>query len=156
MTVTVSPVNDLLKIVARAGEIVGSYGHARTKPERIDAMTRAMLTVEHVHEELISFTNFVYRRNGRGRLLHVQPNGQFAYGVATPWRGTSTLTRTESHMLRRWLLLKADSRLRPPFLYAPDTRRWHLDVGRYPTVDRALQWLENHRLTAGEWLNLLP
>lgn len=158
MTTVIAPVNDLMKIVARAGEIAGSYGRTRQKPERIDAATRALLIVEHVHQELETFTRFVYQRSGNGRLLHVLPDGQLAPGVWAPWgsSGKSTLTRSQRDMLRHWLLLKADSRLRPPFLYNPHARRWHLDIGRYPTVDHALQWLDNHRLTAGEWLNLLP
>jgi hypothetical protein len=147
---------DLLKIVARAGEIVGSYGNARTVPERVSALTRAELTVEHVHQELVEFIRFVYQTAPNGRLLHVLPDGQLARRVYTPWRGRATLTRTQGDMVRRWLLLKADSRLRPPFLYADDTRRWYLDLKRYPDVGPALVWLDRHRLTAGEWLNLLP
>ena len=156
MTIVTTPTNDLLRIVARAGELTGSYGRTRHKPERIDAATRAMLTVEHVHQELETFTKFVYRRSGKGRLLHVLPDGQLAPGVWAPWgsSGKSTLTRPQRNLLRRWLWLKADSRLRPPFLYSSDTRRWYVDLRRYPSADAALQWLQNHRLTAGEWLNL--
>jgi hypothetical protein len=154
MSTTSVPVQDLLKIVARAGEIVGSYGHARTPPERVSALTRAELTVEHVMQELESFTRFVYQRAPGGQLLHVLADGQFAPKVHTPWRGTSTLTRSQRDRVRKWLLLKADSRLRPPFLYSPETRRWYLDLKRYPELDAALLWLERHRLSAGEWLNL--
>lgn len=156
MSIQTFGINDLVKIVDRAAAIVGTYGHSRTTPERVDAMTRAGLTVEHVYQELEAFTRFVYMQAPNGRLLHVQPNGQFAYGICTPWRGVSTLTSTERSILRKWLLLKADHRLRPPFLYSPDTRRWHLDLKRYPTVDSALEWLDRHKLTAGEWLNLIP
>jgi hypothetical protein len=158
MTTVITPVNDLLRIVDRAAEITGSYGRTRTRPERIDAMTRAMLIVEHIHQELTTFTKFVYRRSGNGRLLHVLPDGQLGRGVWAPWgaSGKSTLTRTQRDILRQWLLLKADSRLRPPYLYSPDTRRWYMDLRRYPDVGPALLWLQNHQLTASEWLNLLP
>ena len=157
MTVVTTPVNDLMRIVARAGEIAGSYGRTRTKPERIDAATRAMVTVEHIHQELETFTKFVYRRSSKGRLLHVLPDGQLGRGVWAPWgaSGKATLTRTQRDILRRWLLTKAETRLRPPFLYNRTTRRWYVDLQRYPDKDSALQWLSNHQLTAGEWLNLL-
>jgi hypothetical protein len=145
---------DLMRIVGRAAEITGSYGRTRTRPERIDGMTRAMLIVEHVNQELTTFIRFIYRAAPNGRLLHVQPDGKLAYGICTPWRGASTLTRKQRDMIRRWLLLKAESRLRPPFVYDPESRRWHLDVQRYPTLEPALVWLERHRMTAGEWLNL--
>jgi hypothetical protein len=156
MTIVASPVNDLLRIMGRAAEITGSYGRTRTKPERIDGMTRAMLIVQHIDQELTAFVNFVYRRAPNGKLLHILPDGSFAPGVWTPWgsSGKSTLTRPQRNQLRRWLWLKADNRLRPPFLYNPQTRRWHLDLRHYPTVETAQQWLERHKLTAGEWLNL--
>jgi hypothetical protein len=155
MTIVNVATKDLLRIVARAGDIVGSYGHARTTPERVNAVTRAALTVEHVHQELEEFIKFIYQRASNGKLLHVLPSGQLAAKVHTPWRGTSTLTRTERDMVRKWLLLKADNRLRPPFLYSPETRRWFLDIKRYPDVDSALSWLDNHHLTPGEWIILL-
>lgn len=154
MTIVTTPVGDLMRIVARAAEVTGSYGRTRTRPERVNAMTRASLIVEHVHQELEAFTRFVYERDPAGRLYHVLPDGQIAPGSHTPWRGASTLTRPQRDRVRKWLLLKADSRLRPPFLYADDTRRWYLDFKRYPTVESALLWLDRHRLTGGEWLNL--
>jgi hypothetical protein len=158
MTTAITPVNDLLRIVGRAAEITGSYGRTRTKPERVDAMTRAMLIVEHTHQELSTFARFIYRQNDHGQNLHILPDGQLAPGVWAPWtvHAPSTLTRTQRDLLRRWLLLKADNRLRPPFVYGDDTRRWYVDLRRYPTVEAALDWLEKHKLTAGEWLNLLP
>lgn len=155
MTMVVTPIGDLMRIVDRAAEITGSYGRTRTKPERVDAATRAMLTVEHVHQELETFTKFVYRRSSRGRLLHVLPDGQLARGVHTPWRGpSSTLTRTQQDGVRKWLSIKAQSRLKPPFVWGDDTYRWYVDMVRYPTAECALAWLERHKLTAGEWLNL--
>jgi hypothetical protein len=154
MTIVSVPTNDLLKIVARAGEIVGSYGHTRTTPERVSAMTRAALTVEHVHQELESFTRFVYEAAPNGRLLHVLPDGQLAPGVWTPWRGKSSLPRPAKDRLRKWLLLKAANRLRPLYLYRSETKRWYLDLRRYSTLDEALVWLDRHRLTAGEWLSI--
>jgi hypothetical protein len=42
MTVVSTPINDLIKIVVRAGEITGSYGRTRGHPERVDAATRAI------------------------------------------------------------------------------------------------------------------
>lgn len=157
MTTVITPVNDLLRIVARAGEITGSYGRTRTKPERVDAMTRAMLSAEAVRQELEEFTRFVYRRSEGGRLLHVLPDGQLARGVHTPWRGvSSTLTRTQQDGLRKWLAIKAQNRLKPPFVWGGDTYRWYVDLVRYPTVEAALEWMERHRISAGEWLNLLP
>jgi hypothetical protein len=156
MNVVTVATGDLLKIAARAGEIVGSYGHARTMPERVSAMTRAELVAAHVMQELESFTRFVYLRDPQGRLLHVLPDGQFAPRVHTPWRGTSTLTRAQRDRVRAWLLRQADNRLKPPFLYGEDTRRWYLDVKRYPELGEALVWLDRHRLTAGEWLSLIP
>ena len=155
MTLVVTPINDLMRIVDRAAAITGSYGRTRTRPERIDAMTRAMLAVENVHQELVAFVRFVYRRDGRGRLLHVLPDGQLAPGVWVPWRGGSTLTRTQKDILRRWLHLKAQNRLKPIFVYGLDTRRWYVDLRNYPTAEVALGWLERHRISAGEWLNLL-
>lgn len=155
MTMVVSPINDLMRVVNRAAEITASYGRTRTKPERVDAMTRAMLSVEEVRQELEMFTRFVYRRSNKGRLLHVLPDGQLARGVHTPWRGaSSTLTRTQQDSVRKWLSIKAESRLKPPFVWGEDTYRWYVDMVRYPTAEAALTWLERHKLTAGEWLNL--
>jgi hypothetical protein len=157
MTTMISPVGDLMRIVGRAAEITGTYGHARTKPERIDAVTRAALVVEHVHQELTTFASFVYQRSQNGRLLHVLPDGQLARGVHTPWRGvSSTLTRSQQDRLRRWLATKAETRLRPPFVWSDSTRRWYVDLHRYPTVEAAIDWLTRHKMSGGEWLNLLP
>jgi hypothetical protein len=156
MQMVATPVNDLMRIVGRAAEITGSYGHMRVKPERVDAMTRATLAVEQVHQEMVNFLRFLYLAAPSGRLLHVLPDGQLARRVYTPWRGPSTLTRTQQDTLRKWLQLKADNRLRPPLTWGSDTRRWYVDMVRYADVESALQWLERHRLTAGEWLNLLP
>lgn len=158
MTAIITPIGDLMRIVDRAAEIAGSYGRTRTRPERVDAVTRAMLIVEHAHQELETFARFIYRQSDGGQWLHVLPDGQLTPGVWAPWavHAPSTLTRNQRDILRRWLLLKADSRLRPPFVYGDDTRRWYVDLRRYPTTDSTLQWLQNHRLTAGEWLNILP
>lgn len=156
MTIIAQPVGDLLRTVARAADITASYGHARTKPEQIDGLTRAMLSVEQVQYELVTFTRFVYMRDPSGRRwLHLLPDGTLAQRVHTPWRGSSsTLTRSQQDRLRLWWRLKLDSRLRPPFLFDHAIRRWCVDLHRYPTVDGALDWLDKHKITATEWLNL--
>lgn len=157
MTMITTPVNDLMRIAGRAAEITGSYGHTRTRPERIDGMARATLAVEHVHQELVSFVRFVYMKDPSGRRwLHLLPDGTLAPKVHTPWRGvSSTLTRSQQDRVRAWLALKCKARLRPPLLFDYGIRRWLVDLTRYPTADNALDWFDKHKLTPGEWLNLL-
>ena len=155
MNGTVAP-RGFLKIVDRAAEITGTYGHTRVMPEQFDAATRAILIVEHVHNELITFIVFVYQKDVLGRWLHILSDGQMARGVWTPWgsSGKATLTRRVRDTVRKWLRIKAVNRLRPPFLYDSATNRWYIDLRRYPTVDGALDWAERHRMTANEWLSL--
>lgn len=158
MTIIAQPVNDLLRTVARAADITASYGHARTKPEQIDGLTRAMLSVAHVQQELESFARFVYMRDpSNRRWLHLLPDGTLAPGVHTPWRGpSSTLTRNQQDKMRAWWRLKLESRLRPPLRWDHGIKRWSVDLVRYPTLDGALAWLDAHRITATEWINLPP
>lgn len=157
MTVVSTPVNDLLRIAGRAAEITGTYSNSRiAQPERVDELTRAALVVEHVNQEMVTFVHFVYRRAGNGRLLHILSDGQLRPGVWCPWgsSGKSTLTRPARNLVRKWLLAKEAGRLRPPFVYLPQYRRWYVDLKRYPTLEAALAWLERHQLSAGEWVNL--
>lgn len=156
MSIQTFGINDLLKVVDRASTIVGSYGHARTTPERVSAMTRAALQAEHIMQELIGFTKFLYQTAPNGKLLHVYPTGQIAPKVYTPWRGTTSLTRKQKDIVRAWLWLKADAHLKPPYIYSPDTKKWYVDLKLYADEAAALQWLERHRISAGELLNLLP
>lgn len=144
-------------IVDRAANITGSYGRARVMPEQFDAATRAALVVQHVHSELATFAAFVYQKDGRGRWLHILADGQMARGVWVPWgsSGKATLTRQERDTVRKWLHLKAQSRLRPPFRYDAKTNRWYVDLRRYPTLEAALDWIERHKMTPGEWLSLV-
>jgi hypothetical protein len=113
------------QLVNRAADLAGAYGMARTLPERIDAYSLATLVVE-------------LARNW------------------CPWGSSakSRLTRTQRDTVRRWLFLMERNHLRPPWLYYPKTRRWYVDVRRYPTLEHALDWLSRHRLTANEWLQL--
>lgn len=155
MNGTVAP-HSFQAIVDRAASITGTYGRARVMPERFDAAARALLIVQHVHNELVTFAAFVYQKDGRGRWLHILSDGQMARGVWTPWgsSGKATLTRPVRDTVRRWLHIKAKSRLRPPFRYDAQTNRWYVDLQRYPTLEAAMDWIERHRITHTEWLNL--
>lgn len=157
MTIVAQPVNDLMRVVARAADITASYGHARTKPEQVDGLTRATLAAAHAQQELEMFVRFVYMRDPSGRRwLHLLNDGTLAPRVHTPWRGaSSTLTRKEQDRVRAWWKVKLDNRLRPPLRWDHGIKRWHVDLLRYPTVDEALDWLSKHKITPTEWLNLL-
>jgi hypothetical protein len=144
------------QLVNRAAALSGAYGTARTTPERIDAQALAQLVVELVNQELELFAHHCYKTNAQGRFLHILADGQLCSGNWCPWgsSGKSQLTRTQRDTVRRWLLLLEQNHLRPVWQYYPKTRRWYVNLHRYPTLDQALVWLSNHQLTAEEWLNL--
>jgi hypothetical protein len=144
------------KLINRAADLTGSYGHARRSPEQMDAEALAKLTVELINQELDLFARFCYRANDHGRFVHLLATGQLKNGIWTPWgsSGKSALTRSERDSLRAWLSQMEQFRQRPVWLYNPQNRRWYVDVRRYPTLNDALSWLSQHPLTARDWLNL--
>lgn len=147
---------DLAQFVDRAAAITGSYGRTRNKPERIDAASYALLAVEVCRQELDAFIRFVYVRNGKGRLLHIMPDGQIPAGVWAPWGGSgkSVLSRSQRDTLRNWLLGQAKRLPRPPFHYRPSFRRWYVDLKRYQDEADALRWLADYQMTVQDWLNM--
>jgi hypothetical protein len=145
-----------VQLVNRAADLAGAYGTARVLPERIDAYSLATLVVELVNQQLDLFARHCYKTTEQGELLHILPDGQLSPRNWCPWGSSakSKLTRTQRDMLRHWLFLMEQNRLRPPWLYYPKTRRWYVDLHRYPTLDQVLVWLSRHHLTANEWLQL--
>lgn len=147
---------DLAEFVDRAAAITGSYGRTRNKPERVDAASNALLAAELVNQELDAFIRFVYRRNDKGRLLHIMPDGQIPSGVWAPWGGSgkSQLTRSQRDTLRTWMLDQGRKLPKPPFYYIRKSYRWFVDLRRYEDEADALRWLANHQITVQDWLNM--
>jgi hypothetical protein len=145
-----------INLVNRAATLTGAYGAARTRPERVDALALASLTVELVNQELELFLYHCYQTNEQGRFVHILADGQLCRGNWCPWgsSGKSQLTRRQRDTVRSWLFQLAEQRLHPLWRYYPHTRRWHVHLLRYPTREHALTWFATHRLNPTTWLNL--
>lgn len=145
-----------LTLVNRAAQLTGAYGATRTRPERVDALALATLTVEFVNQELELFLYHCYQTNEQGRFLHILADGQPCRGNWCPWgsSGKSQLTRRQRDTVRSWLFALAEQRLQPLWRYYPHSRRWHVQVLRYPTLEQASAWFAVHQLNPTTWLNL--
>jgi hypothetical protein len=145
-----------INLVNRAATLTGAYGTTRTRPERVDALALASLTVELINQELELFLYHCYQTNEQGRFVHILADGQLCRGNWCPWgsSGKSQLTRRQRDTVRSWLFLLAEQRLNPLWRYYPHTRRWHVNLVRYPTQAQAMTWFTVHQLNPTTWLNL--
>jgi hypothetical protein len=145
-----------VRILNRAADMAGSYGNARTAPERVEAEALAKLVVEHARQELDLFIRYCYQVDERGRWIHILNDGQIRNGVWTPWGGSgkSTLTRSQRDTLRLWLWQAKQNRRFPLFIYRPERRRWYVDLLRNPTEHDALEWLGKCGLNEKAWLGV--
>jgi hypothetical protein len=143
-----------VRIVNRAADMAGAYGHTRVAPERVDALALAKLTVEHVRQEVALFIRYVYQKDGAGRWLYIGADGMIPAGVWCPWGGSgkASLTRSQRDIMRRWLLCQQRDRNFPAFFYRPKARRWHVDILRYDSEAAALSWLARCPLDGAVWL----
>jgi hypothetical protein len=149
----------LEKFVTRAAELSGAYGNFRATPERVDAETIAAARCQLANQDIELFVHFCYRQSDNGYFINLAGSSQIPTGVWTPWgsSGKSKLTRSERDIVRAWLLsLKRQHGPRPLFYYVVDERRWHVDTFRYPTLEEALQWLKEYKITPKVWLQLKP
>jgi hypothetical protein len=145
----------LERVVNRAAEVTGVYGHLRTTPDRVDALALATLRARAADQQLELFARWCYRLH-EGQLVHIMPDGQIPAGQWTPWgsSGKSKMTKTDRRILRRWLVGLSQHRHFPPWRYQSAERRWYVDLVRYPTEADALAWLAKYRIAAADWLNL--
>jgi hypothetical protein len=143
-------------LVNRAANLTGAYGATRTRPERVTALMIAQLTVELVNQELELFIHHCYATTQQGRFLHVLADGQLCRGNWCPWGSSakSHLTRRQRDTVRSWLLQLDEQNRRPLWVYRPATRRWHVNLMRYPSLEHALAWFARNQLTPNTWLNL--
>jgi hypothetical protein len=146
----------LEQFVTRAAELTGAYGNFRTVPERVDAETIAAARCQLANQDIELFIHFCYRQSDSGYFINLAGNSQIPTGVWTPWgsSGKSKLTRGERDILRAWLLtLKRNHGARPLFYYVSGERRWHVDTFRYPTLEEAVRWLADYKITPKTWLH---
>jgi hypothetical protein len=144
-------------LVERAAALSGAYGNFRTAPELVDAETIATARCQLAYQAIELFIHFCYHQSDNGYFINLAGNSQIPTGVWTPWgsSGKSQLTHSERRIVRAWLLmLKRQHGARPLFFYVPEERRWHIDTFRYPTLEEALTWLGEYKLTPKTWLNL--
>lgn len=145
------------KVVNRAADFTGSYGHTRTAPERSDALALAALSAKAADQQLELFARWCYEQATPGGIyVNVLADGQIPTGAWTPWgaSGKSKMTRTDRDILRRWLLTMQQGRHFPLWFYRPENRRWHVDLFRYADLTEALNWLSRHPIHPQDWLNL--
>ena len=145
------------KVVNRAADFAGSYGHTRTAPERSDGLALAALAAKAADQQLELFARWCYEQaTPGGSFTHILPDGQIPTGVWTPWgaSGKSRMTRTDRDILRRWLLALQQGRAFPLWFYRKDARRWYVDLTRYGDLTEALDWLKRHPIHSQDWLNL--
>lgn len=144
----------LERIVNRAAEAVGVYGHLRTTPGRVDAMALATLSAQAADQQLDLFARWCFQKHD-GLFVNILPDGQIARGW-TPWgaSGKSKMSKPDRRILRRWLVALGERRHFPPWFYSTKSHRWYADVGRYDDEGDALAWLAKHRINPKDWLTL--
>lgn len=156
----------LNQFVERASEVVGAYGNFQTAPENVNAETIAAGRCELIRQVMENFIRWCYHRNEAGLLVNLQGNSVIPSGAYVPWgaggkqRGTTgktQLTRGEREVTRQWLaILRKDRNGRKsPFFYDASTRRWCLDIVRYPTEQSALQWLAANLVTPADYVAIV-
>lgn len=144
-----------MKFAAQSAALIGAYGVHGTRPELIDAETLAMANCTIINQDLELFVRFLYRRTDKGLWMHLQADGQIPKGIWTPWGAKGKLTRTQSDIVRRYLLsLNSGRPPRPLFYYVPERRHWYVDLLRYDNLEDALAWLQRFAITPQAWLDL--
>jgi hypothetical protein len=143
-------------IVNREASFAGAYGNTRTTPDRVDALSIAQLSATAAMQQLELFANWCYARADNGYLMHVLPSGQIPTGAYTPWgaSGKSGMSRTDRDVLRIWLYLVTEKGFSPVWVYVEEQRRWYVDFMRYPTLEAALDWLQQTPIHPKDWLNI--
>lgn len=141
------------KVVNRAADFTGSYGHTRTAPERSDALALAALAAKAADQQLELFARWCYEQAiPGGAYAHIMADGQIPTRAWTPWSKTrGELTRTEGRIVRRWLLTMQQGRHFPLWFYRKDSRRWYVDLTRYDDLTDALDWLKRHPIHPQDW-----
>lgn len=144
------------RIVNRAAEVVGVYGHLRTMPERVDDLALAALAAHAAMQQLELFARWCYETDAHGRLFHLLPSGQLPNGCWAPWgsSGKSGMTRGDRDTLRRWLRILHEKNHKPVWFYYTARRRWYVDLNAYPDLTAAIDWLNRHPIHPQDWLNL--
>jgi hypothetical protein len=144
------------KFLDRAALDVGAYGTHRTAHDLVEAEAIAGARCQLVNGELEAFTRFCYQKQGSW-FVNLSGNTQIPTGTWVPWgsSGKGRLSRLERDTVRSWLNAQARQRgPKPLYFYNRSSRRWHVDTGRYQTLDEALGWVQSNRLDGGLWLSI--
>lgn len=107
---------------------------------------------ELINEVLCSFITQLYEVDGRGKYLNIDPDGRIRLRV--PWRkewnddaNAPALRKTERDAVRMILDAYHSSPNRAHlFEFIPPS--WHVRIGRFPTVDAALAWVQDAKINA--------
>lgn len=119
--------------------------------ERVDGFAKARLSPRTMMQELKLFLEFLYKKDETGAFLYVYFDGELTQGVFVPWTNTSKgkFSRSQCDIFRKWMLSKGHN---SPLVYHSSPRRWNLDIGNYPKLIDALDWLSKNTMTTQEWL----
>ena len=104
---------------------------------------------------MVRFAHDAYEVTPTGRWLNVATDGRIT--IVAPWAKHSHakwgMRRSDAELLRLLLVRAQNANTKggpaPLVFYAPDRRRWYLNVPDYPTLAEALAYV--HRTLASVW-----
>lgn len=127
-------------------------GSQRQAVEAADRSRAALFVAKAaaVNKALAEFIRILYSDNGQPHPANIDAADDRIL-VAVPWGRAAYmdwgLRRLEADSLRAEMLARSEEGARPLFLFDDLSRRWLLNVKRYPLYGQAVRYLENNAVT---------
>jgi hypothetical protein len=144
-------------VINRSQEIIGSLLHLRKRPETAERESIAETKVEFALQYVEEFLRKIYTKYPSGDWMYIEDDGTLPIGVPVPWSSHgrySKMKKSHRNVVRRLFEIHASTRPLAPLFFWHTDRRWHVDLGRYPTVEKAVGWIQLVPFDAARWIEI--